>query len=87
MDFQTWPYTLQEESLLIDLYAAMRDRFGVEWTQLNQTASRRRIVDDFLQAHREDGCTVQEYQSRIGAGNLSSYHNCLRIQEERRVKA
>ena len=37
-----------------------------------------RLLDDFVRAREEDGCTACEYFARIGKGNLRSYLDCLR---------
>ena len=54
--------------------------FGDEWVNLTP-AQRGLVGNDYHLAVFEDGCTLSEYQRRIGTGNLASYVACLRAGE------
>lgn len=66
-----------------DVYGQMYAQFGHEWLRL-RSQDRVRLVEDLLYANKAaDGCSVFEYQRRIGKGNLSNYVESLRICQEK----
>lgn len=56
---------------------SLRLVFGDEYAMLGST-DMRNVRADYLDAFREDGCTVGEYKRRIGGGNLQEYARCIR---------
>lgn len=56
---------------------SLRLVFGAEYGALRE-ADAFNVRADYLDAFREDGCTVSQYRDRIGRGNLEAYARCIR---------
>lgn len=62
--------------------AALQSAFGREYFDLD-AEGKRLVLQDFLDANAEDGTSASEYKRRIGAGNLASYADVMRVRARR----
>lgn len=61
----------------MDAITHFLDGFRREVYALSQD-DRDDVINDWWDAHYEDGCTLYEYARRIGAGNVAAYAAGLR---------
>ena len=73
-----------EDEDMDDYKESLAQSFDLEWDMLCE-ADKDRVALDFALAVREDHIGSTEYRGRIGSGNLTSYANCLRAGEARRI--